>query len=52
MGELINLLFKTTVSTWAMLTKGREWLIAVQLVREHDVDKEIIFSSVGFNNIE
>jgi hypothetical protein len=28
-------LLKTTVSTWAMLTKETEWLIAIHLVREY-----------------
>jgi hypothetical protein len=34
-GALINLpLLKTTVATWAALTNGTEWLIAIQLVTE------------------
>jgi hypothetical protein len=36
MEELINLPFmKTTVGTWATLTKGTEWLMAIQLVTEY-----------------
>jgi hypothetical protein len=35
-GELINLPpLNTTLSTWATLTKGTEWLIAIQLVGEN-----------------
>jgi hypothetical protein len=48
---VINLpLYKTAVSTWAVLIEGTEWLIAVQL--EYDVDKEVILSSFGCNSIE
>jgi len=28
-------LLQTTFGTWATLTKGTEWLIVIQLVREH-----------------
>jgi len=34
-GKLTNLsLLETTTSTWATSTKGIEWLLAIQLVRE------------------
>jgi hypothetical protein len=43
-GEHLNLpLLKTTVSKWATSTRGREWLIAIQLVREHGRGQKIIF---------
>jgi hypothetical protein len=45
-------LLKTTVKKWAMLTKGTEWLTAIQLSGEHDSGQRITFSPVGSNNIE
>jgi hypothetical protein len=45
MEELINLpSLKTTVSTRATLSKGTEWLIAIQLVGEHESDQKLYFS--------
>jgi hypothetical protein len=36
MRQLLNLpLLKTTVGTWATSTKVTEWIIAIQLHREH-----------------
>jgi hypothetical protein len=36
MGKLKNLsLLQIIISTWATSTKGKEWLWAIQLVREH-----------------
>lgn len=36
-------LLKATVSKWPMSTKQREWLIAIQLVREHGSEQRSYF---------
>jgi hypothetical protein len=52
-GKLKNLsLLQSATGTWAMLTKGTEWLIAIQLVREHGSGQEIIFTFLGPNYTE
>jgi hypothetical protein len=52
-GKLKNLsLSQTTVSTWAMLTKGTVWLVAVQLVGEHESNQKVIFPPLGPNYTE
>jgi hypothetical protein len=48
MVKLKNLsLLHATISTWAMSTKGKEWLITVQLAREHDSGQKDYFSPLG-----
>jgi hypothetical protein len=52
MGKLKNLsLFETTVGAWAMLTKGTQWLMAIQLIRECGSGQKIILP-VGSNYTE
>jgi hypothetical protein len=57
--KLKNLsLLQTIVGTWAMLTEGTEWLIAIQLVGEHGSGQKNYFStswtilSSGSNHID
>jgi hypothetical protein len=42
--EKLNLpLLKTTIDMWTTLTKGTEWLLAIQLVREHGSGQKTFF---------
>jgi hypothetical protein len=36
-------LLKITLNTWDILTKGTEWTIAIQLVREHTSGQKELF---------
>jgi hypothetical protein len=53
MRKLKNLpLLKTRISTFAMPTNEIEWLIAIQLVREHGRTHKVTVSHVGLNYSE
>jgi hypothetical protein len=44
--KLKKSLLQTIIHTWAMETKGTEWLIAIQL-ENMEVDKNIVFPPLG-----
>jgi hypothetical protein len=50
MRKLKNLSLKTIVGIWAILTKGTEWLLAIQLTVKHGSGQIIL--PVGSNCIE
>jgi hypothetical protein len=39
-------LLQTIIGTWATQTKESEWLIAIQLVREHEHAKQLYHSII------